>query len=546
MQAFCDLFHVMDNGALAGKFSQELKSRMAVTAFQVCHRTVLEQDTNGSWQDSPEKTAYGILILSSSQRLSFLGSIGQKAQEAIDIGLSFLSSLDILSLPPDYIWIEKVTYASSFLALSYILAAKKTATYRPASTHLGFSLNVSTSLSSGNDDFVGLFCQTPLFCDVPKWQVQASRTESILFQPLLWRHRLDIFPRDNMAEDKYFDMIPFTWTACNNRSRTFASSSLLLEMMIISFLNYQVDEFMEAVAAPAFANTPRRLRELIQELVFGSKSDDTFPRYDDKVARPLAKFVSYILRHPCVVSASPWNRMSLQRELRVFLVAHAQQAEDSAQFTLQSYKGTFHHSQSSFFQWVRTTAADHTSCPYSFSFLGCLLSSSTKRGHDCFPTTSLKYFAEAACRHLASMCRIYNDYGSVSRDSIEGNLNSINFPEFEVLGLNDSELATDTKIQSQKDILFILAEYERSGLNEALTRLDDEFEVHGQNINFRRIGKRHMDIWRMFCNVTDLYGQIYYIRDMASRMKSSSWTQGTNATGGAIWGKGGDSFQEAC
>lgn len=27
-----------------------------------------------------------------------------------------------------------------------------------------------------------------------------------------------------------------------------------------------------------------------------------------------------------------------------------------------------------------------------------------------------------------------------------------------------------------------------------------------------------MEIWRMFCDVTDLYAQIYVVRDIASRM----------------------------
>jgi hypothetical protein len=33
-------------------------------------------------------------------------------------------------------------------------------------------------------------------------------------------------------------------------------------------------------------------------------------------------------------------------------------------------------------------------------------------------------------RHLAVMCRQYNDYGSLVRDAEEGNLNSIDFAEF--------------------------------------------------------------------------------------------------------------------
>lgn len=45
-------------------------------------------------------------------------------------------------------------------------------------------------------------------------------------------------------------------------------------------------------------------------------------------------------------------------------------------------------------------------------------------------TKAWSYIAENLCHHLSNLCRIYNDYGSSSRDQDKGNLNSINFPEF--------------------------------------------------------------------------------------------------------------------
>ena len=58
--------------------------------------------------------------------------------------------------------------------------------------------------------------------------------------------------------------------------------------------------------------------------------------------------------------------------------------------------------------------------------------------------------------------------GSIARDRIERNLNSINFPEFHATG--DAQQDADT-IQKQEDdfksTLFEIAEYERESLERA-------------------------------------------------------------------------------
>lgn len=93
---------------------------------------------------------------------------------------------------------------------------------------------------------------------------------------------------------------------------------------------------------------------------------------------------------------------------------------------------------------------------------------------------------------------MYNDYGSIARDRGERNVNSVNFPEF----------AGGAKEGRQK-ALFALAEYERVNMQRGLARLGD---LTGQD------KRQLMERVRMFCNVTDLYGQIYVARDIASRM----------------------------
>ncbi|KAI0110358.1 hypothetical protein GGR51DRAFT_88927 [Nemania sp. FL0031] len=278
-------------------------------------------------------------------------------------------------------------------------------------------------------------------------------------------------------------------TSCNNRQRTFAPASFLYEMMIISFLNYQADEFMDACAGSVFQGRTDDLRQLIgrafrqgpnsyQDLIYSNYSHIDRTSYAE-VLCPLIKLVRYIPNHPYIIAASRWDCESMKRGLRTFLYAHVTQLEDNTRFQQQHQQqqrpgcATSYASRAdSFFHWVRTTSADNTSCPYWFSFVGCLMSACLLNGQDCFPTVHEKYPAAVVCQHLATMCRMYNDYGSISRDASEGNLNSINFPKYQpIISTSTSTSDVGVGVGTQKRALFELEEYERACLNNSLRRL---------------------------------------------------------------------------
>ena len=543
VEAFTDLLALAEQGSV--DLGQELLSRAAISLFQACLRTLLGQRENGSWNDSTEETAYGVIILTEARQFALFDPLQQRLAAAIERGVEFIQSTKVRA--SRHIWIEKVSYSSPHLTDCYALAALKAAS-KPAARKVGSG--VLSTPSSSMYKRVKLFQVTPLFSTVPEWQIWASMLEASLFQPLLRARRLNIFPRKDMEEDKYFDIIPFTWTACNNRNNTFASTSFIYEMMIISFLNYQADEFMETVAGQAYAGREDILRQVIDAVFFtkhtngheyvngnghtnGNSTVDATKINGandlhgngyhaqgsdyEKVFGPLSKFVAHVSSNPSLLAASAWDRKSTKRELRKFLHAHVTQSIDNARFGLQPQgEELYSNATDTFFWWVQTTSADHTSCPYSFSFVSCLLSA-MNRGHECFPTAGEKYFASVMCRHLATMCRMYNDYGSVARDKTERNLNSVNFPEFETI--SGTGLAVDA-MDAKKKALFKLAEYERSCLDEALRRLSEEASGPQGSDSFKAatVKERQIAIWRMFCNVTDLYGQIYVVRDIASGM----------------------------
>ncbi|KAI0867092.1 hypothetical protein F4860DRAFT_521219 [Xylaria cubensis] len=513
VRTFIDLLSWASDNEISTTPESNLKTRVRIALFQACLRTMLAQEKDGSWAGSIEATAYGVLILSDARRLSFTEDVKDHIYSAIDKGVSFLKMAKECISPPGRL--SKLPKTSSFLIQAYKLAAIKMSAHplTPVDTQYKNTGSDKATIAQ-----LKLIQRTPLFSEIPIWQIRASLIEATLFRPLLQALRLRTFPRENMEADKYFGIIPFTWTACNNRLHTFASTSLLFEMMVVSFLNYQADEFMEAVAGPEFEGDLNSLRQLVNKLFVNEPYAG-----NSKVYGPLSRFITHVLENPAVQSASPWDKQHVKRRLHTFLLAHVTQNEDNCRFAGTQTQGTYTEARDTFFHWVRTTSADHTSCPYSFAFISCLISSSLAPGRDCFPTTTQKYLAEAMCWRLATMCRMYNDYGSVERDKLEGNLNSVNFPEFQVTS-NTTEVTRKSLIagDSRKDTLLAFAEYERKDLDEIVSRLEGEIDSAETSSEFKAHEKRKMAILRMFIDVTDLYGQIYVIRDIATRMKKNT------------------------
>jgi hypothetical protein len=571
VEVLVDLVSSLELGKLPDVLGQELQHRVAITLYQACLRPLLDQASDGSWNKSIEATAYGVLILTEARRLCFFDRLREPLDEAIRRGIAFADSIGDDEAELNYIWIEKVSYASILLTKSYLLAARWATKSQPGAS-IGSSL--WTPPREGLDKHVRLFHQAELFSSLPEWELRASMIEAALFTPILRTHRLDVFPRQDVAEDKYLDVVPFFWTAANNRDRTYASTLFLYDMCFIAMLNFQLDEFMEATAGVLFRGRMDDLRQLIHDLLAeetsakalggardqmpsnsdsgieedlsmsDSSSDDApdcNPEYE-LVFSALSTFTSHVLKHPSIQSASAWDRMLLAREMKSYLLAHVQQAEDSTPSTsseqskdrpLQDGRpARVSTSTTTFFNWVRTTSADHISCPYSFHFVACHLGAAlSPKGSsgDCYPSAGEKFLAADMCRHLATMCRMYNDLGSADRDFDEGNLNSLDFPEFADPAAAGRSGAAGLEVQ--KAALLRLAEFERDGYLEAFRRLRDESEhVHAPaGGDEARLSQRRMAILEFFAQQVDLYGQVYVIRDISARIPKNEIG---NKTGG--------------
>lgn len=128
---------------------------------------------------------------------------------------------------------------------------------------------------------------------------------------------------------------------------------------------------------------------------------------------------------------------------------------------------------------------------------------------DLFPIAKTKYMLEDACRRLATICRQHNDFGSLERDRKEGNLNSVDFPEFDGVCRNvmDDGASSSLIVQAKKEVLEV-AYYKRKFVNLALAELRNDLD------------ESVMKELILFFHVTDLYGEIYLSRDMTPSRSS--------------------------
>lgn len=212
-------------------------------------------------------------------------------------------------------------------------------------------------LSQAVEKFDGFFGRLPLFSDSDDRLIKHSLVEGYMFLPQLKQIRLDVFPRKGMAKDKYLEYIPFTWTGCNNLNRNSLSNRVIWDMMIISMLNYQADEYMEDVVAQLQEPELGAVEKMICRLcgvssqkqamngchTQGSTQSQDFELQDNgkdeviltperngdtpnsplsKIETCLSRFINHVLEHPASPSAPSAIRSLLAFELSKFLLAH--------------------------------------------------------------------------------------------------------------------------------------------------------------------------------------------------------------------------------
>ena len=244
------------------------------------------------------------------------------------------------------------------------------------------------------------------------------------------------------------------------------------------------------------------------------------------IEKTITRLVEHASNHACMISKSTTAQAHLKKSLSTFLLAHMTQLEDSHAFSLQQPRlphqaPTFLSATKTYHSWVRSTGADHSSCPHSFWFFSHLITGDASHGgggirDPLFRTPKQNYLAQDVALHLATLFRMYNDYGSIERDADERHVNSVNFPD---MGTETEDKDTmdrregnggglsgeETWLAQRKKELLALTEYERACLDLVLTGLEKE------------VSSEVMERIMLFVDVTNLYGQIYLARDIGMR-----------------------------
>ena len=535
------------NSRLHADTSELTEESIIRTLWEALICTLQTQNEDGSWDNTREVTAYAVLTLNALIPLPIASPFRYQIDSAIASARQYLwPQLD--NNNPEYLWIEKVTYGAYTLSQAYILAAL----HCSAATHQLPHFPGNVSENTKHIKTAKLYIKMPLFSATAEWRIQAWRVQANFFSSHMRQFGITIFPRRAEGDNKYIDFIPFSWVAGNNLIQPAPlDSGILLNMMELSLLIYQVDEIMEGsvalqpesylvelkdgvnklfnvieterARAPENRNPyPNRsavpssstigLDDSMTTIPNGTRENDSRANrhYQSKglsenatdmnsispaeITESLSHFVRFVLLHQNVQKASKYERGQLQMNLQEFLLAHLIQIKDNRQLHAKqdnpSATVACASTQGPYSTWVRSTAANHTGGPFAFSFLLCLLG----KNADCFQTCEAKFMADDVSRHMSTMCRIYNDLGSIARDRTEGNLNSADFAEF-----RQGQQITD---QALKDALSRVAGYERNCLNMSLAELKNVCD--GQVYEAVKI----------LCDVTEMYGQMYVLKDL--------------------------------
>ncbi|KAK4663962.1 uncharacterized protein QC763_501300 [Podospora pseudopauciseta] len=488
-----------------------LPTEVAVDAVIVAHQIMGHllrfQRDDGSWDGERECTAYAVIAITRIASLPTVKPILSHIYSALERAKGFLRQYLNCDLEPEHLWIEKVTYGSRNLSQAFLLAAMK-CTILPAPPRLQELVppNLEATLKSAK-----LFRQLPMFSEVSTSRIDISLIESSLFVSRLRERCLEIFPGRTATKEKHLAYIPFTWVAGNELHGRPLGSHILLEMMVISALAYQVDEFIETSVSQLPPEAITRLHSELDTLFHLPATPPTttpslfssIPILGNLFTPPptpllvtikqtLSHFLTTISALPYVQTAPPILQSNLRLQLKAYLSAHLTQLEYNHALSLQPNKNTLVSPPSPLYDWLHTTSGTHTAGPLAISLFQCLLSPFFT------PTPKVQHLFNSISRHLSAICRIYNDLGSLDRDREENNVNAVNFPEFE--GVVDI-----------KEQMMGIAGVERKMLDLALKEL--EKELGGTK------GGKVMKGLGVFVSSADVYGEMYVVRDMTPRVK---------------------------
>lgn len=534
-QAFVKLLELHDLGRLYRLGETVFAENIPIAICRIVLRILNTQGEEGDWNQSIEETSYGVLTISQCLRLLWNAPAKLRLEESLEKGKAYVREGYKRGEESHCIWVEKTSYESSLLKTVYCSMAIHNKRHVRQWATKAFYIPEAHSMKLSR-----LLSALPLFTPSCLASMEIILVQASFFTKFLLRVRQDIFPRDQipMSKDEYLGLIPVIWAMCDYMGGNALSINNLRDMVWLSLLNYQADEFMELIVGELGHED---IESLIEELDRDCRSETqngngyhiAISSTVEEIISVLRKYIDHICNNAAVAASPLHVQKSLANELHTFLRAHIAHNTDSQAFRelrkLDGRKGfsCADLSRSSYHKWIHATGADDTSCPFSFQFFVCLISNrsleharkggNVRTNQNHFHGAQAGYVAHALSRRLAVMCRMYNDLGSIARDQAESNLNSLDFEEFYhedsesniqrvngFLNVKQDQDAVSLE-KRRKDDLMAIAEFERQGVDLAMKKL--QHIVQDDAV---------MAKLKVFVDVTDTFGLLYVQKDIAS------------------------------
>ncbi|QSZ36340.1 hypothetical protein DSL72_006216 [Monilinia vaccinii-corymbosi] len=505
-QALSKFISIRKQGRLQNMAECTALKAVPLILMQILRQLLRRQSLDGSWgQASSEATAYAVLAIGAIFNSQEFIPLSPMIRDALQRAHRFLIGPSAKSWEAEPLWIGKVCFSSPVILSAYCISA-----VFQAETILKNSL---PAIVNGNgptklDKMTTFFSRLPLFSEQERVDTLFSLVEAAQYRPRLEQVRLSVFDQTSIGNEQYMDSIAYTWVGCNNLSSHPQPIDIIWDMMYASLLISQIDEYMETSANGAsqlsLADILKCIRLACMDHSFSKNGDTSIEKGDvlRETRNRLTRFASHFLLHPSVQRSPSHVQARLRSSMETYLLAHATHMVENQILSNSNPHEPFATTQT-YYDWVHGYAAENTSCPFGFLFFSCLVAES---GKELFQNVKAKYFSEAMISHLATLCRQYNDYGSIQRDEDESNINSVNFPEFHSSSSGCANSPPKLEADSKARLMEI-AEFEREGLNRSLASLEKEVDV----ITMEKV--------KLFVRVTDLYGQIYVAKDIANRVR---------------------------
>ena len=396
VEVFVRLIQLWARGCVPVPDDPAIQDKVIICLFQALTRTLHTQKPNGSWGSGGcETTAYAIITLKRLSSFTSAPMIRTQLTNAIENGRKFLSKNFRPFSEPDHIWTGKTTSGSSVLYQAYIMAALQAPISKQSSSTIESHFEIPLAKITIRTKY---YAKQAWFANVPEWLIQACLVESRLFLPQIRIVRYAVFPSDNLGEDSHFESIPFSWIVASNLDNRAIGAEFLYQMMILSILTRQLDEYVDGTVRESFSGCLFEVEDIIysifQELELYNKDqcfcgdhghvrESTATSISD-VRSVLYRFISHVLNHPYVLMASGRNQAQLKSELLAFLLGRISQLATQ-------------HSPN---------ATDQTPHAYMFAFLSCLVGN---QGSNCgvglrrdfLETPEQQYLAADLCRHMS-------------------------------------------------------------------------------------------------------------------------------------------------